>query len=304
MTALATPTELERLARERDEFVVWLAHQFPDALSLEDVEDLVAEALLALAGDPRLPGRGRRRRSYVRRALWRDAVDELRHRHGRELQDGARELVPLAEASAVIDPALAPETELEAAQAREQGRAAAERTLRRLRVEDAEILRLKYLEGRAPDEIAGELGVTRTQYERLLTRATEHARDALTSAEPGPACGSIRRLLRAGTRWTRHDAARIEVHLLDCVHCQAYLLRLRGLLEVISVPMLGAWERLAARLGALGGRGGGAAVRDVQDAALAGGTAAGAGTALTVGLGTKVAVGCAGVVLAVCAGPL
>src|SRR3954447_16582130 len=102
MTALATPTELERLARERDEFVAWLAHQFPDALSLEDVEDLVAEALLALASDPQLPGRGRRRRNYIRRALWRDALDELRHRYGRDLRDGARELVPLGEASGVI----------------------------------------------------------------------------------------------------------------------------------------------------------------------------------------------------------
>src|SRR3954454_6328877 len=143
MTALANPTELERLARERDEFVAWLARQFPEALSIEDAEDLVAEALPQLASDAKLPARGKRRRSYIRRALWRDAVDELRHRHGRELQDGARELVPLAEASAVIDPALAPETELEAAQAREQGHAAVERTLRRLRVDDAEVLRLK-----------------------------------------------------------------------------------------------------------------------------------------------------------------
>src|SRR3954463_6864141 len=131
MTALATPTELERLARERDEFVVWLVHPFPDALSLEEAEARVAEARPSLARDPRLPGRGRRRRNYIRRALWRDALDELRHRHGRDLQDGARELVPLAEASAVIDGTLAPETALEAAQAREQRRDAVERALRR-----------------------------------------------------------------------------------------------------------------------------------------------------------------------------
>src|SRR4051794_41131673 len=304
MTALATPTELERLARERDEFVTWLAHQFPDALSIEDVEDLVAEALPSLAGDPRLPGRGRRRRNYIRRALWRDALDELRHRHGRDLQDGARELVPLAEASAVIDPALAPETALEAAQAREQGRAAVERTLRRLRVDDAEVLRLKYLEERAPEEIAAELGISRTQYERRLAGASERGRDALAGADSGPACGPVRQLLATGRRFTRQEAARIDAHLLDCLHCRAHALRVRGLLEVVSVPVLGAWERLAARLGPLVGRGGGASVRDLGDAALAGGTAVGAGTALSVGLGAKGAVGCAGVVLAaVCAGP-
>src|SRR3954453_4335417 len=302
MTTLATPTELERLARERDEFVTWLAHQFPDALSLEDAEDVVAEALPALAGDPQLPGRGRRRRNYIRRALWRDPLDELRPRHGRDLQAGARELVPLAEASAVIDPALAPETALETAQAREQGRAAVERTLRRLRVDDAEVLRLKYLEGRAPDEIAAELGITRTQYERRLARAGERGRDAFASAQSGAACGRVRQLLQAGPRFTRHEAARIDVHLLDCLHCRAYA-RVRGLLEGIGLPIMGAWERLASRLGTLVGRGGGAALRDAQDAALASGTAVGAGTAVNVGLGSKVVVGCAGgPIPALCAG--
>src|SRR4051795_5928167 len=120
MTALATPTELERLARERDQFVTWLARQFPDALSLEDVEDLVAEALPQLAGDPKLPARGKRRRNYIRRALSRDALDELRRRHGRDLQEGPRELVALAEARDIADPALAPETELDGSQTREQ----------------------------------------------------------------------------------------------------------------------------------------------------------------------------------------
>src|SRR3954447_22837452 len=260
MTALATPTELERLARDRDEFVTWLAHQFPDALSLEDAEDLVAEALPILAGDPQLPGRGRRRRNYIRRALWRDALDELRHRHGRDLQDGARELVPLAAASDVADPGLAPETALEVAQAREQGRAAVERTLRGLRVDDAEVLRLKYLEGRAPDEIAAELGISRTQYERRLARAGERGREAFASAQSGPACGRVRQLLHAGPRFTRHDAERIDVHLLDCLHCRAYA-RVRGLLEVIGLPIMGAWERLASPLCALGRRGGGAGAR-------------------------------------------
>ena len=255
--------------------------------------------------DPRLPSGGRRRRNYLRRALHRDALDELRHRYGRNLRDGAREFVPIAEAGELTDAGPAPDARLEAAQAQAQRRATVERTLSRLRPDDAEVLRLKYLEQRAPDEIAAELGLTRSQYERRLTRASERGLDALTSAESGPACGPVRQLLRAGTRYTRHDAARIDVHLLDCLHCRAYALRARGLLEVISVPVIGAWERLAARVGAFVGRGGGAPCATPQDAALASGTAVGAGTALTVGLGTKVAVGCAGVVLAaVCAGPL
>src|SRR4051794_16006677 len=64
MTALATHTELQRLAQERERLVAWLARQFPDVLSFEDAEDLVSEALPELASDPRLPARGRRRRNY------------------------------------------------------------------------------------------------------------------------------------------------------------------------------------------------------------------------------------------------
>ena len=305
MAVLATPTELERLATERDTLVAWLARQFPDALTVEDAEDLVADALPVLAADPRLPSGGRRRRNYLRRALHRDALDELRRRYGRDLRDGAREFVPIADAGELTDAGPAPDARLEAAQARAQRHAAVERTLTRLRPDDAEVLRLKYLEQRAPDEIAAELGLTRSQYQRRLTRASERGLDALTSAESGPACGPVRQLLRGATRHSRHDAARIDVHLLDCLHCRAYALRARGLLEVISVPVIGAWERFAARVGAVVGRGGGGSARDVGEAALASGTAVGAGTALTVGLGTKVAVGCAGVVLAaVCAGPL
>src|SRR3954447_25361731 len=289
MPALAIPTELERLAQERDGVVAWLASQFPDVLSIEDAEDLVSEALPELACDPRLPARGRRRRAYVRRVLSRDALDELRHRYGRDLPAGARELVPIAQASEVVDPALAPELELEAAQHEEQHRAAVERTLRRLRVDDAELLRMKYLEQRAPAEISSELGITRSQYERRLTDASERGREALASAESGPACGPVRQLLRAGARLARDDSARVDAHLLDCLHCRAYALRARGRLELIGVPVLGAWERLAGRGASVLARGGGgAAVGEARDAALAGGTAAGAGTAVTVGLGTKV----------------
>jgi hypothetical protein len=55
MAVLASPTELERLAAERDALVAWLARQFADALSVEDAEDLVADALPILAADPRRP---------------------------------------------------------------------------------------------------------------------------------------------------------------------------------------------------------------------------------------------------------
>lgn len=303
MVAFASPTPFEQLAEERDALVTWLAGEFPRSLTLEDAEDIVSDALPALAGDPQLPPRGRRRRNYLRSALKRDAIDELRHRHGRDLRDGPRQFVPLGRAGVV--PGVAPEDHIEEAQSRAHYRAAVERAMARLESGDAELLRLRYLEQRPPAEIAAELGLSRTQYERRLARAGQHGFVALTAAESSPTCGPVRQLLRTGKLRTRDDVARVDVHLLDCLHCRAFAARTRSLLEIIGLPIVATCERIAAKVGSLFGRGGDAAAREAHDVAIAGGTAVGAGTALTVGLGTKVAVGCAGMAIAaVCAAPL
>lgn len=305
MVAFASPTTFEQLAEERDALVTWLAGEFPRSLTLEDAEDIVADALPALAGDPQLPPRGRRRRSYLRSTLKRDAIDELRHRHGRDLRDGPRELLPLDRAGEVPDSGVAPEQCIEDAQSRAHYRAAVERAMARLESGDAELLRLRYLEQRPPAEIAAELGLSRTQYERRLARAGQHGFVALTAAESSPACGPVRHLLRTGRLRTRDDVNRVDIHLLDCLHCRAFAARTRSLLEIIGLPIVATCERIATKVGTLFGRGGEAAAREAHDAAIAGGTAVSAGTALTVGLGTKVAVGCAGMAIAaVCAAPL
>lgn len=305
MAAITPPTELERLAHERDALVSWLAREFPRALSIEDVEDIVSEALPTLASDPSLPSGGRRRRIYLRRALERDAIDELRRRHGRALRDGPRLQLPLERAAAVADPTAAPEHDLENLQAIDDGRAVVGRTMARLRPDDADVLRLKYLEGRTPDEIAAELGITRTQYERRLARAGANGVDALSNAEGSSACRPVRQLLRADGRRSRDEIERLDVHLLDCLHCRAFALRAKGLLEAATLPVVAALERTATRVGSILGRGGEPVMHDARDVVIAGGSAVGAGTAVTVGLGTKMAVSCAGVAIAaVCAGPL
>src|SRR3954453_1640507 len=83
MAGLTVTGPLERLARERAALVAWLAARFRGRLSQEDCEDVVAEALPRLAEDPHLPGDLARASAYIRRALWRDALDELRDSHGR-----------------------------------------------------------------------------------------------------------------------------------------------------------------------------------------------------------------------------
>src|SRR3954451_460834 len=305
MAAFTSPTPLERLAREREALAAWVASEFAHALSIEDAEDLVADALPTLAADPRLPPSGRRRRTYLRRALRRDAIDEIRHRRGRALREGPREIVPLEDADELVDPTVPLEHDLEEAQTHELHRAAVERTMSRLSERDAELLRLRFLEQRAPSEVASELGLSRTQYERRLHEAGAHGLTAMTRAESGPACGPVRQLLRAGRLKSYDDIARVDVHLLDCLHCRAFADRARGLLEFAGLPVVAACERVVTKVAALFGRAGEGAVGEAHNAALAGTAAAGAGTALTAGLGTKVAISCTGVLIAaVCAAPI
>jgi len=305
MAAFTSPTPLERLANERDALVAWLASEFAQALSVEDAEDLVADALPALAADPRLPSNGRRRRTYLRQALRRDAIDELRRRHGRDLRGGPRALVPIEDAGEVVDPTVPPGHDLEEARDIELRHAAVERTMSRLSPRDADLLRLRYLEELAPSEVAAELGLSRTQYERRLSEAGAHGLTALTQAESGPACGPVRQLLRAGRLKTRDDIARVDVHLLDCLHCRAFAARARGLLEFAGLPVVATCERVVAKVATLFGRAGEGAVSEAHNAALAGGAAASAGTALSVGIGSKVVISCTGALIAaVCAAPI
>lgn len=306
-TVMSPP--LERLDGERPALVAWLAHRFRGRLTFEDAEDVVAEALPRLAEDPHLPADRERAGAYVRRALWRDALDELRHRHGRDL--ARREPVSLELAAEQAQPGAEPEAPLADRQERVQLQAASARVLARLSRSDAQVLRMKFLDDVAPDEIADELGVTRSQYQRRLTAASRRALDALVDAHSGPACPHVRRLIAEAPvgMLDRDEAGRRDAHLDECVHCRAFSLRARGALELLPLPV-GLLERLSTRFGGLFGRGGEslAAIKDSPEAlggGAAGAAGAGAGTVLTAGIGAKVAIGCTGaVVAAMCAGPL
>jgi RNA polymerase sigma factor (sigma-70 family) len=151
-------------------------------------EDVVADTLPRLAADPRLPDAPGPRSAYVRRGLWRDALDELRHRRGRDLSARPPESLPIDAAAEMADPSASAEAELAADQEREHKRAAVARTLARLPRRDAELLRLCFLDELAPDAVAAEFGVTRDQYRRRLLSASRRALDALVESHSGPAC--------------------------------------------------------------------------------------------------------------------
>src|SRR5918999_44504 len=90
-TATAT---LEVLVREQRVHAMWLCRRFR-VLSFEDAGDLVAEALSRVDGD--LPRALPAARAYMRQMLYRDAIDEIRHRQGRRPSERAArpQVVPL-----------------------------------------------------------------------------------------------------------------------------------------------------------------------------------------------------------------
>ncbi len=103
MAVLATPTELERLAEERDASSRGSRASSRTRSASRTPRTSWPTRCPSWRPIRACPSGGRRRRNYLRRALQRDALDELRRRYGRNLQDGAREFVPIADAGELTD---------------------------------------------------------------------------------------------------------------------------------------------------------------------------------------------------------
>src|SRR4051794_28036972 len=93
MTRLQSPS-LGSLLAERAQIVAWLARAFDGKFTLENTRTSSAKSR---SGSPRTrscpalpPG------SRIGRMLWRDAIDELRRRHGRGLRRGWERVAPAA----------------------------------------------------------------------------------------------------------------------------------------------------------------------------------------------------------------
>lgn len=276
---------LEALAREQHSHAVWLCREF-SALSFEDAEDLVAEALSRLNGD--LPSQLPAARAYLRTMLHRDAIDELRHRHGRRPSEKAQRprLVALADLSDGSEPASAQTADGELAQraARSLSQATVQRALARLPEQERETVRMRYLDGLDPAAICEGLGLSRTQYERRLTDGIRRAQEALIADAPLEACHAVRHAISASPgALNPHDAARRDAHLEECLACRAFERRARGLLSLLpAAPTLGWWAQLRLKGETLLHRGteaAGGAPGDAATATAAAGASVGVGAA-------------------------
>jgi RNA polymerase sigma factor (sigma-70 family) len=197
--AAREPGPVERLAADRRNFERVVLRRFGTALTAEDAEDIVSEALIASAA--RCPEETRDAgRAWFTRVVLNAAEDFRRARDGRPRcmrghgnGDGprtSRRFVPLQDA---IELELLPADEptvaerLEQEMAREDTRAAVRRALATLEPQHAAVLKLRHLgpEGERMSRrmLADEFGISLWQYEALYTRARRAFAGALGAGQ-------------------------------------------------------------------------------------------------------------------------
>ncbi|MBE2315983.1 sigma-70 family RNA polymerase sigma factor [Solirubrobacter sp. CPCC 204708] len=188
---------LARLAAERGRYEQLVVTRFGGTLSREDAEDIVSDALLAVAGKVP-PGAGR---AWFARVVLNRAEDFRRARDGRR---SPRAFVELDEQLAAtpeddgFDRALAHRT--------------VHRALRRLPAEYGTLIRRRHLHGASRREIATALNLSLHQYEKRHALAWGALLHLVASDEPTARCRPVRR-----------SRTYAEAHLVECLNCRLAL---------------------------------------------------------------------------------
>jgi RNA polymerase sigma factor (sigma-70 family) len=195
------PQPLVHLAQDRRRYEQLVASRF-STLSIQDAEDVVSEALIAVAD--RIPEDAGR--AWFARVVINRAEDFRRARDGRPRKGPGRRQVPLE--AAFDRPAPAPEDPHD----RELAARTVRRALKRLPAEHRILLSRRHLVGAPRGEIADTLGLTLSQYETRHTAAWRALRHEVASDEPTPRCNPVRR--------GHVSRAHAEAHLVECLNCR------------------------------------------------------------------------------------
>ena len=313
----ATPQE--ELARNAADFRRGLRAQFGDALSAEDIEDIVQTALINRAPVSDDGRNSRQRAAWFARVVHHAAIDYLRARDGRNRAGrGPRQLslnliadrcdgdAEVAVAALRVDDDGLDADRLDSEYDAAAVRTFARRALGRLSREDRRLIGLRYRDGLSNPELAEEVGLTVKGLEKRWARVwvafvTEAAGDAVTDE----ACGPLRAAIACRELGTASSevAARWEAHLQECPACRVW--QHVGSQAAGAIPMLPmGGGLLASMLGKLG-LGGliervHATTEQVTTAVGVGGGGAGAGAGVLSAIGGKAAATC--ITAVVCAG--
>jgi len=192
------PPQLIALAADRSRFEQLVVARFGGTLTREDAEDVVSEALLAVAGKVP-PDAGA---AWFTRVVLNRAEDFRRARDGRRAQ---RRFVAL-------DEALAAEPPREDDFDRELARRTVHRALKRLPADHGSLLRRRHLAGTPRRELASALGLSVHQYEKRHAAAWGALVAVVAEDEPTPRCRPVRR-----------SRLHAESHLVECLNCRLAL---------------------------------------------------------------------------------
>lgn len=313
-----TTTPQEELARNAAEFRRGLRCRFHNALSAEDVEDIVQTALMNKA--PVVDdGRSQRQRSaWFARVLDHAAIDYLRARDGRnragrgprqlsldgidEMYDGEAEVV--VSALRVDDDALDPER-LDRDFDTDMTRKLVRRTLGRLSPEDRRLINLRHRDELSNAELADAFGLTIKGLEKRWARVWVAFVNAAAGEEvAGDSCSAMRHAVAGhdAGRSRRDEVARWEAHLQECPACRVW--QHVGARAAAAIPTLpiggGLASGLAGKLGLAGLAERVHAVSDQIATAVGIGGGGGAGAGVLGAIGGKAAATC--ITAAVCVG--
>ena len=195
------PQHLVQLAQDRRRYEQLVASRF-STLSIQDAEDVVSDALIAVAD--RIPDDAGR--AWFARVVLNRAEDFRRARDGRPRTGPGRRQVPLE--AALDRPAPTPEDPHDRVLAQQT----VHRALRRLPAEQRVLLSRRHLAGAGRSEVAGLLGITLSQYETRHAVAWSALKHVVAADEPTPRCRPVRR--------GHVSPAHAEAHLVECLNCR------------------------------------------------------------------------------------
>jgi RNA polymerase sigma factor (sigma-70 family) len=258
----------ESLVRDRRHYERLVYGRLHTAISWEDAEDIVAEALFratrAALTDPPEPGH---HEGWFGRIVLNQGIDFIRSRDGRRRENSTARptvvsIAELTEAGVELpeDPGIPPHQQMtiedllgEEAE-RHSTAALVERVLERLEPKEAELIKLRHLFGaeRSREEIASMAGLSLGQFRARYAKAWRRFVRAVERDAPTGRCLRVRRLMGEIGAGTAASVAALEVdaHVLDCPSCRVFARESYRALELLPLaPCVGVAERWGARAG-------------------------------------------------------
>ncbi len=229
-----TPATTATLAAEHERLGRYIHGHFKRKLTFEDAADAASEAI-AEADRATTPIQDREK--WLRRAAWRNALDQIRKIEG-EGQTPRERPAGLGDDVHRLPSAETTEGTLIAAALHDADTRALAKAAEALKPDEHRVLHLRYIDGLDVPIIMELIGCSRHHYDNLHKRGLRKLRDALVAPATTSACREARGLILASALGglTDDDAVRRDAHVESCLACRAFSKRRDGLIAAMPLP--------------------------------------------------------------------